>query len=92
MKLDELIPFEEVLEQELRDPLFRAEWERLAPARGIAIRLIGFRVDHGLTQTALAKQIGVSAATINRLETGEHFPSPRTLARIESFAELATVR
>jgi DNA-binding XRE family transcriptional regulator len=86
------IPFEQVLEEELRDPAFRAEWERLAPARALANRLIGLRVDNGLTQTALARQIGVSPETIRRLEIGEHFPSPRTLARIESFAESTAER
>ncbi len=85
--MDKLIPFEQVLEEELREPAFRAEWERLAPARALANRLIGLRVDLGLTQTALAREIGVSPETIRRLEIGEHFPSPRTLARIESFAE-----
>jgi hypothetical protein len=45
MKLDERIPSEELFEQELSDPAFRAEWERLAPARALAYRLgsgIGF--------------------------------------------------
>jgi DNA-binding XRE family transcriptional regulator len=90
--MDELIPFEQVLEEHLRDPAFRAEWERLAPARALANRLIGLRADRGLTQTALAREIGVSPETIRRLEIGEHFPSPRTLGLIESFAESTAER
>ena len=31
MNLDELISFEQLLERQLRDPEFRAEWERLPP-------------------------------------------------------------
>ena len=60
MNLDHLIPFEQVLDEELRDPEFRAEWERLAPARAVANRLIAYRADHGLTQTALGRKLGMS--------------------------------
>ncbi len=49
MNLDELISFEQLLERQLRDPEFRVEWERLAPARAVANSLIGYRLDHGLT-------------------------------------------
>ena len=27
MKLDEMIPFEQIMEEELQDPEFRAEWD-----------------------------------------------------------------
>ena len=50
-----MIPFEQILEEELQDPEFRAEWERLAPARAVANRLIAYRAEHELTQTGLAR-------------------------------------
>src|SRR5215204_5013481 len=59
MRLEDLIPFEQILEEELRDPEFRAAWERLAPARAVANRLILYRAEHGLTQTALARLLGM---------------------------------
>ena len=82
MKLEDLIPFEQILEEELRDPEFRAEWERLAPARAVANRLILYRAEHGLTQTALARLLGMSQPAIARLEIGEHIPTLPTLLKL----------
>ena len=82
MNLDDLIPFEQTLEEELCDPGFREEWERLAPARAVAISLVGYRIDHGLTQTALARLLGMSQSAIARLEIGEHVPTLPTLLKL----------
>jgi transcriptional regulator with XRE-family HTH domain len=82
MKFEELIPFEQILEEELQDPEFRAEWERLAPARAVAIRLVRFRADHDLTQTALARKLGMSQPAIARLESGDHVPTLPTLLKL----------
>jgi transcriptional regulator with XRE-family HTH domain len=88
MKIDELIPFEQLLERHLRDPEFRAQWERLAPARAVANRLILYRADHGLTQTALAQLLGMSQSTIARLEIGEHIPTLPTLLKLLEVLDL----
>jgi transcriptional regulator with XRE-family HTH domain len=82
MKLEGLIPFEQILEEELGDPEFRAEWERLAPARAVANRLILYRADHGLTQTALGRLLGMQQSAIARLEIGEHIPTLSTLLKL----------
>ena len=82
MKLEDLIPFEQILEEELRDPEFRAEWERLAPARAVANRLILYRAEHGLTQTALGRRLGMPQSAIARLEIGEHIPTLSTLLKL----------
>ena len=44
--------------------------------------MIGYRVDHGLTQTALARQLGIKQPQVARLEAGDHEPSLATLARL----------
>jgi transcriptional regulator with XRE-family HTH domain len=82
MKLEDLIPFEQLLERQLRDPEFRAEWERLAPARAVANRLIAYRADHGLTQTELGRLLGMSQPAIARLEAGDHLPTLQTLLKL----------
>jgi DNA-binding XRE family transcriptional regulator len=82
MKSTEPRPWEEVLKEHLRDPEFRAEWERLAPARAVAHRLILYRADHGLSQTALGRILGMSQPAVARLEAAEHVPSIETLVRI----------
>lgn len=74
--------FDEVLQKQLQNPEFREYWERTAFARAIANRLIRYRTQHQLTQTALARRIGMSQPAIARLETGEHDPRPATLFRL----------
>lgn len=80
--MDELIPYEEMLERQLRNPKFRAEWERLAPARAVANRLVVYRADHNLSQTALGRLLGLSQPAVARLEAADHLPSLDTLVRI----------
>jgi transcriptional regulator with XRE-family HTH domain len=70
----------EIRDERLKhDPEFRAYWERTALARAVASALIGYRVEHGLTQTQLARHLGISQRQVARLEVGEHPPSVDTL-------------
>ena len=66
----------------LRDAEFHAEWERLASARAVAISLVGYRTDHGLTQTSLGRLLGMSQPAITRLEAGDHLPTLQTLPKL----------
>ena len=74
--------FDESLAEDLKDPEFRAEWERTAVARGVANEVVKYRGAHKLTQTQLARQLGMQQSAIARLELGEHEPSIATLARL----------
>ena len=76
------IPADEVFADDLKDPEFRAEVERTAFANAVAIRVIQYRVDHGLTQTALGRILGMKQSAVARLEAGDHEPSLTTLARL----------
>ncbi len=84
MKLNDMRSSDEVLEHQLDDPVFRAEWERTAVARAVAARIVEYRVEHELTQTALARMLGMKQPAIARLEAAEHNPSFDTLARLSS--------
>jgi DNA-binding XRE family transcriptional regulator len=64
------------------DPEFAEEWERLALARHVAVDLIRYRSEKGLSQRALAAQLEVSRARVVELESGEKNPQFETLARI----------
>lgn len=76
---------EEVLAEHLAaDPEFAAEWERLALARMVAVELIGYRADRGLSQRALAERLGVSQPRVVELESGEKNPQIETLLKITS--------
>lgn len=69
-------------EQLANDPAFRAEWERTALARAVALAVLGYRLRHGVSQTQLAKQLGLRQPHVSRLELGEHNPTPEMLQRL----------
>jgi Helix-turn-helix len=52
-----------VAEEQLADPSFRAEWQRLTPAREFAATLLRYRAEHKLNQRELAKKLGVSQSS-----------------------------
>jgi DNA-binding XRE family transcriptional regulator len=68
-----------VAEEQLADPSFRAEWQRLAPAREFAATLLRYRAEHKLSQRALAEKLGVSQPRVVKLESGEHNPEVDTI-------------
>jgi transcriptional regulator with XRE-family HTH domain len=63
------------LKKRLRDPAIRQAWERTALARAVALRLVEYRADNGVSQSALARKIQMSQPAIARLEAGDHNPS-----------------
>jgi DNA-binding transcriptional regulator YiaG len=69
---DQLVSNEDVLAEELCDPEFRAEWERTAPARWLAVEIAHYRAEHGLSERQLAEQLGVHQSDVARMELGEH--------------------
>jgi DNA-binding XRE family transcriptional regulator len=66
-------------EEQLANPSFRAEWQRLVPAREFAATLLRYRAEHKLSQRALAKKLGVSQPRVVKLESGEHNPEIDTI-------------
>jgi transcriptional regulator with XRE-family HTH domain len=68
-----------VAEEQLANPSFKAEWQRLAPARDFAATLLRYRAEHKLSQRALAKKLGVSQPRVVKLESGEHNPEVDTI-------------
>ena len=78
------IPWREVLQEHLADPEFRAEWERTAVARAVAIWLCRYRAEHDLTQEQLAARVGMRQAAIGRFEVGETEPRLTTLLRLSA--------
>jgi DNA-binding XRE family transcriptional regulator len=84
MRITDLAPLEEVIEEHRTDPEFRCEWDRGAFAREVAVRVVRYRSEHRLTQSRLAEVIGTTQSVIARLETGEHVPSLQTLAKVSA--------
>ena len=81
-KVSELRTAGQIAAEELADPEIRREHERVALAHAVAIRVVGYRVEHGLSQTGLARLLGMHQPAVARLEAGEHEPSLATLSRL----------
>ncbi len=82
MKGSELTTTKELQTGELDDPEYQVEWERTHLAHEVALRVIRYRVEHHLTQTELARMLGMRQPHIARLEAGEHEPSLAMLSRL----------
>ncbi|HRD49359.1 MAG TPA: helix-turn-helix transcriptional regulator [Candidatus Competibacteraceae bacterium] len=66
----------------MKDPDYRAEYERLGPEFELALALIKARTQAGLTQEQLAVRMKTTQSVIARLEGGRGQPSTRTLEKI----------
>lgn len=74
--------FRDTLNEQLKDPGFRVEWEVLEPERQITMAIIEGREEKALTQQQLAEATGIAQADISRLENGTANPSLKTLKRL----------
>ena len=82
MRINNAKTADEVLAEELKDPEFRREWERTALARAVANQVIAYRAEHDLTQSELAKLLGMHQPQVARIEAGDHTPEILTLVRL----------
>lgn len=74
--------FRETLNEQLKDPEFKSEWDALDPEFQIMKAIIKGRAEQNLTQKQLAEVTGITLADISRLENGTGNPSLRTLKRL----------
>jgi ribosome-binding protein aMBF1 (putative translation factor) len=81
-KLSALRTAAEVRAEDLTDDAVRVEHIRTALARAVAMRVLAYRVEHGLSQTALARELGMQQPAVARLEAGDHEPTFSTLERL----------
>ena len=74
--------FKEFLNEQLKDPELKAEYDALEPEFTVMQAMIDARKERGMTQKDLAKATGISQADISRLERGTGNPSIKTLQRV----------
>ena len=74
--------FRETLDEMMKDPEFKAEWDALEPEFAIMQAMIDARKQSGMTQKQLAEKTGINQADISKLERGNGNPSLRTLRRL----------
>ena len=74
--------FNDFLNEQMKDPAFKAEWEALAPECSVTEAILKARKESGLTQKQLSERTGIAQTDISRLERGNANPSLRTLQRL----------
>ena len=74
--------FRETLNQQLKNPEFKEEWDELEPEYQIIKAMLSSRAEKSMTQKQLGDITGISQADISRLENGNANPSLRTLVRL----------
>ncbi len=74
--------FNDFLKEQLKDPEFKAEYEKLQPEHAVIQAIIDARKRSGLTQKELSERIGIAQGDISKIEKGNANPSIRTLQRL----------
>lgn len=74
--------FRETLNEQLKNPEFRKEWDALEPEYQIIKAMLDARNEKAITQKQLADITGIPQADISRLENGSANPSLKTLQRL----------
>ena len=76
--------FKEYLNEQLKDPEFRAEYEALEPEFNIKMAIINACKNFGLTRDELAGRCRISRMDIEDMEAGDCNPTLSTLQRLAS--------
>lgn len=74
--------FDNYLKEQLKNPVFAEEYNRLKPEYEIIKQIIRARNELHLSQKELADRIGMKQSNISRLEGGGHNPSLDMLQKV----------
>ena len=70
------------INEQLKDPEFKKEWDNLEPDMEVVRAMIKARTAQNLTQKDLAEKTGINQANISKLENGNMNPSLKLLKRL----------
>ena len=81
--------FRDLLNEQLKDPEFKKEWDDIQPEMDVIRAMIDNRIAQNLTQKELAERTGINQADISKLENGTRNPSLKMLKRLAAGMGLA---
>ena len=76
------LTFKDDLNQQLKDPEFKKEWDALEDEYQLINSLIKARVESGLTQSQLSERSGINQANISKIENGVYNPTVNILRKL----------
>lgn len=74
--------FQDFLNEQLKDPEFRKEYEDIQPEMDVIKAMINARISQSITQKELSERTGINQADISKLENGTRNPSLKLLKRL----------
>lgn len=74
--------FSRYLEQQLKNPEFKEEWDSSKPEYELMRLLVLARSKNNMTQAELAKKTGIRQSNISRIENGKCSPNLDTLIKL----------
>lgn len=74
--------FNDFLNEQLKNPEIKNEYDELEPEFAIIQAMIDARKETGLTQKELSERTGIAQGDISKLENGSANPSLKTLQRL----------
>ncbi len=74
--------FRNYLNEQLRNPEFKKEWDRLEPEFNMMQAMIDARKRCNMTQKELAERTGIDQSDISKIETGNANPTLAVLKRL----------
>ena len=74
--------FRVLLNEQLKDPEFKKEWDDIQPEMDVIRAIIDNRIAQNLTQKELAERTGINQADISKIENGTRNPSLKMLKRL----------
>jgi len=90
MKRGKVRTFQSRLQEDLKDPEFKAHYLEEKQALKLAMKIAELREKKGLSQQQLAKLMGTSQQAISRIESGKY--EGFTLKTLEKIAEATGMR
>lgn len=76
--------FNDYLNEQMKNPEFKEEYDALEPEFAIIQAIIDARKSSGITQKELSQKSGIAQGDISKLENGNANPSLKTLQRLAS--------
>ena len=71
-----------VINEQLKDPEFKREYEKLQPEMAVIRAMVDARISQNLTQKQLSDRTGIDQADISKLENGTRNPTLNLLKRL----------
>ena len=71
-----------VINEQLKDPEFKREYEKLQPEMDVIRAMVDVRISQNLTQNQLSDRTGIDQADISKLENGTRNPTLNLLKRL----------